>query len=66
MAYNRDSVLKYREAHPDKWLLQNKKNQRAYYLRNKAELLAKMKHRKQLKQAQKIEIKKGTNSEGVN
>ena len=54
MSYNRDSVIKYRDKHPEKWQIQNKKNQRAYDLRNRDKLLEKMKQRKLLKKIENI------------
>jgi len=41
MPYNRDSIYKYRDSHPEKWAEQQRKNQKAYYERNKEAMRAK-------------------------
>lgn len=41
MPYNRDSVYRYRDSHPEIWAEQQRKNQKAHYERNKEVLKAK-------------------------
>ena len=53
--YDKASVYKYREKHPDIWREQNKKNLKAYYVRNKERLLTRAKERYYAKKTLKNE-----------